>query len=316
MTAPRPHHWTLDLGHWSFLPLLLALLALTSCRPPELPATSAAPPVLRVSWTPSEDEPERLERWQDFARFLEQRLGQPVQLVQTGTYGVQIEAFRARKIEVGTLGPLTYVVAANRTPLTPLFVRGDPSGQAAVYRSLLVTPAGSTLQSLDDVLARTADLTIAWVDPTSTSGYLFPRSHLESLGLDPATAFSREIFTQNHPAAILAAKAARVDLAAVSSSTLDRLVADGRLAATDLRILWSSGPITTDVTAMRADLPLDYQNRLREAFFAFRTAEPAAWAAFAAGFPDPLSIWVPVDDAAFDPVRAVVRQSPHLANLE
>jgi phosphonate transport system substrate-binding protein len=39
---------------------------------------------------------------------------------------------------------------------------------------------------------------VAWVDPESASGYLVPRVHLASLGLDPSTFFGEEIFCDTH----------------------------------------------------------------------------------------------------------------------
>ncbi|BET68645.1 putative selenate ABC transporter substrate-binding protein [Opitutales bacterium ASA1] len=272
--------------------------------------------MLRVAWTPSEEEPERIARWDGFVRYLERRLGVPVELIQTGNYGAKIEAMRAHKIEVCTLGPFSYVVARTKMAVEPMVVRGERDGAPAVYRSIFIVPASSPLRSLEDVVSRAGELTLAWVDPASASGHLVPRVHLESLGLVPEEHFKEVVFTLSHLASVLSTKAGHVDLAAVTSNGLDRFVREGRIDREDVRVLWASDSIVNDVTAIRGDLPESFKTRVREAWLSFREDEPALWTEFADGFPDPSTIWVPIADEDFDGLREVARRLRHLRLLE
>jgi len=313
MTLPVHSRRLRLLAAAALLPFLLAGCGRGEATPGD---PVSAPHVLRISWTPSEEEPERLARWDGFVGYLERRLGMPVELIQTGNYGAKIEAMRARKIEVCTLPPFSYVIARTKTPVEPMIVRGEPEGSPALYRSILVVPAASPLQSMDDVKAHAGELTLAWVDPASASGHLVPRAYLETLGLVPERDFRQVVFTLSHLASVMTAKAAKVDLAAVTSNGLERFIREGRVDREDLRVLWASESIVTDVTVIRGDLPEEFKARVRAAWLEFRTAEPQLWAAFARGFPDPSSIWVPVQDADFDNLREIARRLEHLRLLE
>ncbi|MFO0645144.1 MAG: PhnD/SsuA/transferrin family substrate-binding protein [Polyangiales bacterium] len=44
---------------------------------------------------------------------------------------------------------------------------------------------------------------IAWVDPTSTSGYVIPRYLVIERGFDPSRFFSRQVFAGQHDAAVI-----------------------------------------------------------------------------------------------------------------
>lgn len=84
------------------------------------------------------------------------------------------------------------------------------------------------------------ELTIAFVDPASSSGHLVPRGYLESIGLNPEKSFRQVVFAQNHPNTIMTAVSAKADVAAISRSALDRFVARGRISSDERAILWDS----------------------------------------------------------------------------
>lgn len=61
------------------------------------------------------------------------------------------------------------------------------------YYTAFIAPRGRTRP-----LERFRGARVAWVDPASASGYLVPRVHLASLGLDPVSFFGEEIFCDTH----------------------------------------------------------------------------------------------------------------------
>jgi phosphonate transport system substrate-binding protein len=54
----------------------------------------------------------------------------------------------------------------------------------------------------------------AWVDSESASGYVIPRLHLASQGIDVSSFFSHEIFAGSHAAVVEAVSSGRVDMGA------------------------------------------------------------------------------------------------------
>lgn len=305
----------------ALLGLVLGLgLMVVGCRPADEPAAGTVPvrpQRIRVGWSPSTEEPDRRVRFEGLRDYLAQRLGVEVELVETGTYSTQIEAFRARKIEVGSIAPFAYVIARDRAGnVEPLVVRGHSSGEQSSYRSVLIVPPDSPIRTIDDLKANARRLTLAWVDPASTSGHLIPRAYLESVGLDPDRDFKRTLFTMEHLASVMNVKSGKVDVAASMNTGLERMIERGRIRASDYRIIWQSGPIISDVTAVRSDLPEDFKEEIRRAYLEFPQQSPEVWSKFSQQLPDPSLVWVRAVDSDFDELRRIARSVKHLQLLE
>lgn len=295
----------------------LLLTVFTGCSPSDaVPAEKMRPQRLRLGWSPGEEEPERRVRFDGLCQYLSKKLKMPVEMIQTGSYSIQIEAFRAGKIEVGALSAFSYVIAREKTGIEPLVVRGRASGEHANYRSVFIVPPNSPLRNIADVKAKASKLTLAWVDPASTSGHLIPRAHLESIGMNPEADFKRVIFTQSHLATAMTIKSGKVDIAASMNTGLIRLIEKGRVTAHDFRIIWESAPIINDVTAARSDLPEAFKVELRQAYLDFPNEAPELWAKFKALLPDPSLVWVPAQDSDFDEVRRIARSVKHIQLLD
>jgi len=305
-----------------FLPVLtVAVLlggGLAGCMKSEaLPTTSARPERLRLGWSPSTEEPDRRQRYEGLCAFLSKRLGIPVVLVETGSYSTQIEAFRARKIEAGSISPFSYVIARDRTKnIEPIVVRGEASGAQWGYRSVLLVPPDSPIRTIEDLKANASKLTLAWVDPASTSGHLIPRAFLESIGLNPEEDFKQVIFTMEHLASVMNVKSGKVDVAASMNSGLRRMIEKGRITEHDYRIIWESAAIISDVTAVRSDLPAEFKEELRQAYLDFPKQAPEEWAKFRALLPDPSLIWVKAVDSDFDELRRIARGVKNMQLLD
>ncbi len=292
---------------------LLAAAALTGCGADAAAETETGrPKVLRIGWVPNDEDVERRARWEGLRAYLERRLGMPVELVQTGSYAPAIEAMRARKLEVCGLAPFAYLIASERGIAEPLVAPGFANGEANRYRSGFIVPADSPIRSIDDVKARARDLTLSWADPASASGHLVPRAYLESIGINPEKDFKQVLFAMNHTASIMTVKAGKVDLAAVTTTSLRNLIAKGRIAEGDVRVIWESEPIMASIIAMHRGLSPAFKQELLNAYLAFADEDPAAWAQISPLYLNPEVRWVAARDADFDPLRQLARNVKNL----
>jgi phosphonate transport system substrate-binding protein len=294
--------------------MLVTLGLLGGCsRPGAGPVTVAAEPkLLRIGFVPNEEDLEQRVRFDALAAHIGKRLGMPVELVQTGTYSTAIEAMRAAKLDVCSLGPFAYLIAHEKTGAQAIVAPGTPVGEVNTYRSILVVPASSSIRSIEDVRTHAARMTLAWVDPASASGHLVPRAYLESVGIDPERAFKRTIFTLSHLASAMTVKSGQVDLAVIAQNTLADLVKKGRLKSDDLRVIWTSAPIATSVVAVRGDLGAPFKEKIQAAYLSFRTEDPVNWIKFQRLFVDPATIWVAAKDNDYDELRELARSVKHL----
>jgi phosphonate transport system substrate-binding protein len=141
--------------------------------------------------------------------------------------------------------------------------------------------------------------TFAFVDPSSASGHLFPKAALTKIGFDPDKDLGRVIFSGGHDASAIAVQNGRVDAAAVADGLFDAAVARGVIKREDIDIVWTSAPIPGSPFVMRRDLSVDFQKRVRGAFYAMHDVP---WGSMGV-----LKRWEPVNDATYDGVRDAAR---------
>ncbi len=149
--------------------------------------------VFTIGEVPAHSIVEMLQRRQKFQEHLGKHLEMEVQFRFAASYEQIIRGLENNEFHMAVLGPLAYVRAAETTDYEPLVrpVRfGSPS-----YKAMIFTHAESGINSV----AELRDRTIAFVDPDSASGYLFPRSHMiREYGLDPDADLSRVSFVGGH----------------------------------------------------------------------------------------------------------------------
>lgn len=275
----------------------------------------ARPTALRIGWVPNDEDVERRARWDGLRIYLEKTLKLPVELVQTGAYAPAIEAMRAGKMEICGLAPFAYLIASEKGIAEPLVAPGLSDGKANHYRSGFIVPAHSKLKSMEDVQARARGITLAWADPASASGHLVPRAYLETLGINPEKDFKQTLFSLNHTASIMTVKAGKVDLAAVTTTSLNDMIKKKRIGADDVRLIWESEPIMASVIAVRKDLSPEFKAEILAAYLGFAKAAPEAWAQIAPLYLTPGVEWVAANDQDFDSLRRLARSVKNLQLL-
>ncbi|MCH1513448.1 MAG: phosphate/phosphite/phosphonate ABC transporter substrate-binding protein [Acidimicrobiales bacterium] len=112
------------------------------------------------------------------------------------------EGVIAGRIDVAQFGPFSYVISTkNGANLEVAGALTRAKGGNPGYRSYLVTGKDSGISGISDLAGKT----VCFVDPGSTSGFLFPSEGLLSAGLDPMEGSTdiTPIFAGGHDASIL-----------------------------------------------------------------------------------------------------------------
>ena len=304
---------------WMLLVVVGMLLAFTGCSDAgskrDAFGALSRPTVLRIGWVPNDEDVERRARWDGLRSYLEKTLKLRVELVQTGSYAPAIEAMRAGKMEICGLAPFAYLIASEKGIAEPLVAPGFSDGKANHYRSGFIVPAHSKLKSMEDVKARAREITLAWADPASASGHLVPRAYLETLGINPEKDFKQTLFSLNHTASIMTVKSGKVDLAAVTTTSLSDMIKKKRIGADDVRLIWESEPIMASIIAIRKDLSPAFKAEILAAYLGFAKAAPEAWAQIAPLYLTPGVEWVAATDQDFDSLRRLARSVKNLQLL-
>jgi phosphonate transport system substrate-binding protein len=192
--------------------LLTASLALLA------PPTWAADPPLHLVLTPSQKPTDLLATGEEFGKVLGRLAGVPVRVTVASDYAAVIEALRNRTADLAFVHPGGYVLAS-REAKAMIVVRNLWHGKSS-FTSRIFVRKDSGIKSVEELRGRT----IAFVDPTSSSGYIYPMVLLMQRGLvknrDPKTFFKEVVFLGAHDATMRALLNGHVD--AIASFDLAR----------------------------------------------------------------------------------------------
>jgi len=250
--------------------------------------------VLNVGLIPSEDPRVVIADDQRFIDALASRLRMELKPFVATDYNGVIEALRSKRLDIAFLGPFSYVLASSLADVEA-FAVAEPAKQGTTYRAYIIVRKDRGIHSLADLKGKT----FAFVDPSSTSGHLFPKAALLEAGFDPEKHLGRVVFSGGHDASAIAVQNGKVDAAAIADGLFDAAVARGLVKREDIDIVWTSAAIPGSPFVMRRDLPADQRKRIRDAFL---TMHDIPW-----GSKGVLKRWVAVDDNTYDVVRSAAR---------
>lgn len=263
-----------------------------------LPARSQQ--VLTVGLIPSEDSRAMIANSQKMMDMLSNALGMSVKPFVAADYNGAIEALRSKRLDVAYLGPFSYVLGASIADIEAFAVAETKKAGRSYYYSQIVAHKDSGIKTVADLKGKT----FAFVDPTSTSGHLFPKAGLIKAGFNPDKDFGRVIFSGSHDSSAIAVQNKKVDAAAIADRILDAAIAKGLAKREDLVQVWRSDPIPESPTVWRRDLPADLKARIQAAFLQVKDI-PWSDQGLLNGFH-------PTNDAAYN----IIRETAKILNLD
>lgn len=228
------------------------------------------------------------EMERDFGQFrqtLSTALGVPIEFVAAATMPAATSALQLNQIDLALAGPSEYVQIRRRTNAQPVLGITRPS-----YKSVIVKPPQSKLQSLTDLRGKT----LALSDISSTSGHLGPMILLLEAGLDPRE--DLEVQMLGDDGSVAAIRGGRVD--AWGGSFLDYqaylqgypILTTGPLLPNDLIV--ASSYLTPEVVVAIRDRLLAWSQDLLQALAATEDTQKYQGSQF-----------VTVQDQDYEPIR-------------
>lgn len=259
---------------------------------------------------PSEQSADAALKYNNLVKLLQKKTGEKVTFVKSTNYNAVIEGMVSGKIDVAEFGPLSYVLAKNNgakiTPVASLAPKNAP----AVYHSYGLVPGNSPITSV----AQFKGKKVCFVDPSSTSGYLFPTAQLKKVGLDPKKDI-KPVFAGGHDTSALSVKSGKCDVGFADSMMVDQILpGKGALKKGDLKIIWRSTPIPNDPLTVRNDLPAGVRKKISDALVQDANIPTLVKLGICkdektCSVTSDTTIWgtKPVTDKTFDPIRVVCK---------
>src|SRR5438067_10739954 len=203
----------------------LALLALCMLAPSAIaPGAAGAADGLHLVLTPSQKPTDLLATGDEFAKVLTKLTAIPIRVTVASDYAAVIEALRNRTADLAFVHPVGYVLAS-REAKARIVARNLWHGKSTFTSRIYVRKA-SGIKTLEDLRGKT----MAFVDPTSSSGYTYPMVLLIQRGLvkdrDPRSFFREVMFAGAHDAAMRALLNGHVDAIASFDMAREQYLSD------------------------------------------------------------------------------------------
>lgn len=214
----------------------------------------------------------------ELARLLRDSVGVSVRLVATRNYAQLYDQIVDGEVQVAWLPPAVFVRAhdGHAARLLAQTVHVSPS----TYHGVLFVREDSPAQQLEDLRAKTA----AWVDPSSSAGYLFPRLAMYEKGIDPRGFFGDEYGASTHLAVVEMVAGGTADVGATFCHVADEPGPDGKheRAGWDevdvdvpMRAILRSRSIPNPAVCCSPVLPVELEERVTDALLGLHEVKGA-----------------------------------------
>ena len=229
------------------------------------------PETLTLAAVPAENSADMRASYDPLIKLLEKETGSKVEFVQASDYAGVVEGMIADNVDLAFFGPFAYVVAGiNGAKITPLGAVIEEEGAKPGYQSYgLAKSDNASISGLKDFAGKK----VCFVDPSSTSGFLYPSAGLIEAGViksgseaDISSAMT-PIYAGGHDASALSIKSGDCDAGFAFDSMVDKTMIDkGDLNPGDLKTVWKSEMIAGSVFAANDSLGQEAIDKLEKLF--------------------------------------------------
>ena len=198
--------------------------------------------------------------------YLAASSGLETRLVVPADYVDAVRLFREKEIDLAYFGGLTFLQAHKHYGALPLVMRAIDTRFTSWF---LVRPELAQLE-----LSDFRDRKFSFGDKMSTSGHLMPRHFLLSeWEIEPENFFAEVSYSGAHDKTAIQVRDGVVDVGAVNTAIVNKMLADGRLQPDDLHVLWQTPPYPDNVWSVQAYLDEALKTKLRDAFLGLDPAD-------------------------------------------
>ena len=215
--------------------------------------------VFKVTAIPDESPTELARKAEPLVKYLEKTLGMKVEFTPVTDYAASVEALANKQVDMAWYGGFTFVQANIRSggKAVPIVQRAEDEK----FRSVFIT-SDPTIKTLADLKGKN----VSFGSQSSTSGHLMPRSFLMQANIDPDKDFKRVAYSGAHDATIAAVAAGKVEAGALNISVWEKFVADGKVDASKVKVIFTTPGYYDYNWTVHADMPVALREKLTKAF--------------------------------------------------
>lgn len=246
-----------------FFLFLLFLLLLSHCTFHKERGSAENP--IQISLVPTKDTRTLLHSAEELSQWMEKETGLHFSVQIPTSYIAVVEAFGSKRVDIAYLNTVSYFLAQEKYGVEAQFITINADGSSQ-YKGQIIVRADSKIRKLEDLNGKK----IAYVDPTSASGYILPAYLLKSRHIKPA----QVIFAGKHDTVVSMVYQKQVDAGATFYSLPEkgRFMDARRLVLAQypdvgekIRILEYTTSLANDALVFRQDLSPELKRKLARA---------------------------------------------------
>lgn len=248
---------------------------------------------LRIGVLPTQSFKEQQRMIKPLEKYLEKSLETEVNFQIAADYKQVVEWLVDGKIDMAYVAAVSYLEALSEgAEIEPLVASIDKYTGRPWYRAAIVVKVDSNIKTLKQLKGKR----VAFVNKSSTSGYLMPFSALNELGINPKREFKQVIYPGTHAKTLEALKNGDIDAAATNIPYYLKQQKIGKLKPEEFRVIWKSAPIPPSLIVVSKKLSADSIKKLKTSFLKSPEGIEDIFGRQSAGYTS-------VEDADYTPIR-------------
>jgi phosphonate transport system substrate-binding protein len=201
-------------------------------------AVHAQQPTLVFTAIPDEDETRLVERFSQYAKYFESKLGVPVKYLPVKSYPAAVTAFTNNQVQFAWFGGLTGVQARLAVPGSQALAQG---AEDLEFKSYIIAHASTGLKLAKEFPKGIEGKTFTFGARSSTSGRLFPEHFIrQALGKDPEKVFSRVGYSGDHSRTIQLVQSGAYQVGVLNHLVWDQEVKSGKADTKNVSVIWET----------------------------------------------------------------------------
>ena len=215
--------------------------------------------VIKMGFVPLKNSEKLVEDLKPISDYLTERLGVKVEAFTASNYIGVVEGLGSGSVDFGIIPPFSSLLAQKQSNAKPILTSKGKTGKPG-YTAELYVRKDSGIKSLQDVKGKK----VAFVDPSSSSGYIYPGAMLVNAGLNLDKDISYQ-FSGGHDKSLQLLLNKDVDVIATFDGVEDRYAKDFPQAKTDIQKLATSDMIPGVMVTTSGKMDKELQEKSEKA---------------------------------------------------
>jgi len=216
-------------------------------------SATAQSPTFVFTAIPDQDETRLVERFTRFAKYLEAKLGVPVQYVPIKTYPAAVTAFINKDVQLAWFGGFTGVQARHAVPGSEAIAQG---AEDVNFKSYFIANSDTGLKSSKEFPAGIQGKTLLFGSRSSTSGRVMPEYFIRKhfAGKQPDEIFSRVGFSGDHSRTLQLVQSGAYQVGVMDYTVYEVEKKAGRVDESRVSVIWESPTFPDYQFTIRGDV--------------------------------------------------------------